>query len=246
MLINEALNCGYRAGDVVPLSCSELEDLLRSCGAFGAEVSSSLTPSVIEQVFDASRRFDRTALAAMLNTDASLLGTRRFLRERVAPLLEEIGNAWVAGKFEIRHEHFFSEVLEDVLRSLRAGLEPSGRGRPVVLATLPDEFHGLGLHIAALAVAASGRKVRVLGPHLPVDEIVKAAEALDASAVGLSISIFGTGNDTSRSVAELREGLPPGIDLWAGGAGAAHLENLPTGVSVLSSLDDLDEAVQRL
>jgi hypothetical protein len=62
----------------------------------------------------------------------------------------------------------------------------------------------------------------------------------------LSISIFGTGNDTSRSVAELREGLPPGIDLWAGGAGAAHLENLPTGVSVLSSLDDLDEAVQRL
>ena len=33
MLINAALNCGYRAGDVVPLGRTELEDLLRDCGA---------------------------------------------------------------------------------------------------------------------------------------------------------------------------------------------------------------------
>ena len=78
---------------------------------------------IVEDTLDACRRFDRESLANSLNSDASLLGVRRFLRERVAPLLEEIGNAWAQGAIEIRHEHFFSEVLEDVLRGLRLSMD---------------------------------------------------------------------------------------------------------------------------
>jgi methanogenic corrinoid protein MtbC1 len=243
LLINAALNCGYRAGDVVPLGRTELEDLLRACDALDSGVAGEITDAVVENTLDACRRFDRDTLVNSLNTDASLLGIRRFLRERVVPLLEEIGNAWSQGRLEVRHEHFFSEVLEDTLRSLRSGLEPSGRGRPVVLATLPDELHGLGLHIVGLAVAASGRRIRVLGPHLPVAEIVQAADAIDAAAVGLSISIFGVDKETAEAVAELRSGLRPDSQLWLGGAGAAHLEGLPDGVEIVSTLDDLDVAL---
>jgi len=162
LLINTALNCGYRAGDVVPLDRSQLEELLRASGAFDAGVPAGLTPAVVEATLDASTRFDRDALATSLAADASLLGVHRFLSERAVPLLEEIGKAWAENRIEIRHEHFFSQVLEDTLRSIRAGLEPSGHGRPVVLATLPQELHSLGLQIVAVAVAAAGRKVRVL------------------------------------------------------------------------------------
>ena len=246
LLINAALEVGYRAGDVVPLSKSELEELLRQSGAFAAGITEGLTPGVVDDTLDACRRFDRDALATALTRDASLLGVSRFLRERVAPLLTEIGNAWVEGRIEIRHEHFFSEVLEDTLRALRTNLDPAGRGRPVVLATLPDELHGLGLHIVGLAVAASGRKVRVLGPHLPVAEIAMAAEALDAAAVGLSISIFGADETTAEAIRELRGALPPTARLWVGGAGAAHVKELPEGVEVLSTLDDLDAALLAL
>lgn len=243
MLINAALNCGYRAGDVVPLGRTELEDLLRDCGALDTGTPVGITAGIIDDTIHACTRFDRDALANALNTDASLLGVRRFLRERVAPLLEEIGKAWVEGRIEVRHEHFFSEVLEDTLRGLRSGLEPTGSGRPVILATLPDELHGLGLHIVALAVAAAGRRVRVLGPHLPVNEIVQAADAIDAAAVGLSISLFATDRKTVEAVRELREGLPPATRLWLGGAGATHLEGVPDGVEIISSLDDLDTAL---
>ena len=243
ILINAALNCGYRAGDVVPLEKTEIEDLLRECGALDAGTPTGITPAIIEDTIRACNHFDRDALANALNTDASLLGVRRFLRERVAPLLEEIGNGWVEGRIEMRHEHFFSEVLEDTLRSLRNGLDPAGRGRPVVLATLPDELHGLGLHIAALAVAAAGRRARVLGPHLPVEEIARAAEATNAAAVGLSITLFGTDQKTVEAIRELRGLLAPTIQLWLGGAGAAHLEGLPEGVEILASLDDLDAAI---
>jgi DNA-binding transcriptional MerR regulator len=246
LLINAALEIGYRAGDVVPLSRTELEELLRQSGAFAAGIPEGLTPGVVEDTLDACRRFDRDALAAALTRDASLLGVGRFLRERVAPLLTEIGNAWVEGRIEIRHEHFFSEVLEDTLRALRANLDPAGRGRPVVLATLPDELHGLGLHIVGLAVAAAGRKVRVLGPHLPVAEIAMAADALDAAAVGLSISIFGADEATAEAIRELRGALAPAARLWVGGAGAAHIKGVPEGVDVLSTLDDLDAALLAL
>lgn len=246
LLINAALEIGYRAGDVVPLSRTELEELLRQSGTFATGIPEGLTPGVVDDTLDGCRRFDRDALATALTRDASLLGVGRFLRERVAPLLTEIGNAWVEGRIEIRHEHFFSEVLEDTLRALRANLDPSGRGRPVVLATLPDELHGLGLHIVGLAVAAAGRKVRVLGPHLPVAEIAMAAEALDAAAVGLSISIFGADEATAEAIRELRGALAPAVRLWVGGAGAAHVQGLPEGVEVLSTLDDLDAALLAL
>lgn len=245
LLINAALNCGYRAGDVVPLDRTELEELLRACDALDQGMPTGITAAIIEDTLDACVRFDRDALANSLNTDASLLGVRRFLRERVAPLLEEIGNAWAQGRIEVRHEHFFSEVLEDSLRSLRTGLDPAGRGRPVVLATLPDELHGLGLHIVGLAVAAAGRRVRVLGPHLPVGEIAQAADATDAVAVGLSISLFSSGKGTAAAVTDLRAGLRPDTQLWLGGAGAEHLKGLPDGVEIVSTLDDLDAALGR-
>jgi len=246
MLISKALEFGYRAGDVVPLSQAELEALLRSCGALDTAVPAGITGAIVAETLDACRRFDRDALSAAMSRDASVLGVGPFLRERVGPLLEEVGESWARGELEVRHEHFFSEVLEDQLRAMRAPLEASGTGRPVVLATLPDELHGLGLHIVALAVAAAGRTVRVLGPHLPVTEIVQAADVLDAAAVGISVSVFGAGSQTAGEIAQLRQGLRPETDLWIGGAGAAHLKGLPDGVDVLSSLDDLESALLKI
>jgi len=246
LLINQALHCGYRAGDVVSLPMTDLEDLLRSCGALDTGVPTGITPGIIETTLEACRRFDRDALAAALARDSSLLGVGPFLRERVEPLLREVGASWARGELEIRHEHFFSEVLEDHLRSLRAQLEASGSGRPVVLATLPDELHGLGLHIVGLAVAAAGRRVRILGPHLPVEEIAQAADVLDAAAVGLSISPFGAGPQTTEDITHLRQELPTETRLWVGGAGAAHLKGLPDGIDVVSTLDDLESALQTI
>jgi len=246
MLINKALEYGYRAGDVVPLSRTELEDLLRACGALDTGVPSGITEAIVKETLDACHRFDRDALSAAMSRDASVLGVGAFLKERVAPLLREIGESWERGELEVRHEHFFSEVLEDHLRAMRANLEASDSGRPVVLATLPDELHGLGLHIVGLAIAAAGRTVRVLGPHLPVDEIVQAADVLDAAAVGISVSVFGAGSKTAGEINDLRAGLRSETGLWIGGSGAVHLKGLPEGVELVSSLDDLDAALLKI
>jgi methanogenic corrinoid protein MtbC1 len=246
LLISRALGCGHRAGDVVPLTAPEIEELLRQTGVVEGVAAVGGTDEVVAEVIEACRRFDRDAVAAILRRDASVLGMAAFLRERVTPLLEEIGEEWSRGGIEIRHEHFFSEVLEDEIRLMRVPLQVSAGGRPVVLASLPNEVHALGLQVAALAITAAGRAVRVLGPHLPSDEIVHAAEVLDAAAVGVSMSVFAQDEETARELAVIRKALPKAIEVWVGGAGSIRLEHLPGGIKQLPTLDDLDQAVKGL
>jgi DNA-binding transcriptional MerR regulator len=246
LLIAKALDSGYRAGDIVPLPLAELGQLLQSSGVFDPTSATGNAEDVMSLVLDACMRFDWESLAGLLHSEATVLGLPRFLRERVSPLIDEVGNAWHRGAIEIRHEHFFSEVLQDELRRLRAPLESAAKGRPVVIAGLPNELHGLGLQVAALAIVPAGRSVRVLGPQLPVEEIVQAAKALDASAAGLSVSLFSDSEETVSEITALREGLPDGVALWIGGAGSTTLEDLPTGVEITVSLDDLDRVLMQL
>ena len=246
LLIAKALESGYRAGDIVPLPLAELEQLLQSSGVFDRTGATGNAEDVMSTALDACRRFDWESLAALLHSEATVLGLPRFLRERVSPILDEVGKAWGRGEIEIRHEHFFSEVLEDELRRLRAPLESAAKGRPVVIASLPNELHGLGLQIAALAIVTAGRSVRVLGPQLPVEEIVQAAKALDASAVGLSVSVFANPEEAAREITAVRERLPDDVALWIGGAGSTTLEDLPPGVEITASLDDLERLLMQL
>ena len=246
LLIARALDSGYRAGDIVPLSRHDIEQLLQNTGVFESTTTVRGTEDIVALTFDACKRFDRESLATLLHSEATVLGLPRFLRERAAPLIDAIGEAWSRGTVEIRHEHFFSEVFEDELRRLRAPLQSAATGRPVVVASLPNELHALGLQIAALAIVGAGRSVRVLGAHLPVEEIVQASRALDAAAVGLSVSIFADPESTTREITALREGLPASVTLWIGGAGSSTLENLPSGVEIIPTLDDLDSALTRL
>lgn len=245
LLIREALRSGYRAGDVVPLPLAELEALLRGCGREEALVREP-SPAWLQRILDAGRSFDRVELTSQLRVEAATLGVSRFLRERIGPILTEVGDEWERGDLQIRHEHFISEVMEDELRALRTPLEASATGRPVVLSNLPDEFHELGLQIAAAAIVAAGRAIRILGRNTPVSETVEAATALDAAAVGVSISDYSVSPETVDAVTTIRSELPTHTQLWLGGSGAISLENVPVDIQVLGSLDDLDRAVRSL
>ncbi len=245
LMIQDALRAGYRAGDVVPLQPQRLEELLRAAGRPISTLAD--TPSEwVEEILRESLRFDRQAVEAHLLQAAATTGARRFLTDYVAPLLTVVGEAWERGDLAVRHEHFLSEVLEDVLRGLRDALEPGASGRPVVLATLPGERHVLGLHLAALVTAAAGRTVRMLGPDTPIAEITETAVAVNGAAVGLSISLHHAGQAANEAVVRLRGLLPPAVPLWLGGGGAPRLEQVPATTVVMDSLEDLDLGLRSL
>jgi len=245
LLIAEALRRGYRAGDVVPLPVGRVEELLRESGQL-AEGSGELAPGWVQRVLEAGRQFDREGVERELHHAAATLGLARFLRERVDPILVEVGRTWSCGDLQIRHEHFICEVVEDTLRGLRRSLGSPGGGRPVVLASPPGELHRLGLQIAGLVIAAAGRAEAILGSNTPVEEIVETAVTLDAVAVGLSLSPYSASGSAVAAVADIRRQLPSRTRLWLGGSGARTLEGLPPNVQVLDTLDSLDRALRAL
>jgi methanogenic corrinoid protein MtbC1 len=181
-------------------------------------------PSPLEPFLEAVVRFDGEALTRLLQADCTRLGVMGFITRLAAPLMREIGDRWRAGTLQVHHEHFLSERLGDVLRSLRMPLDGVAAGPTVIFATLPGESHGLGLQMAALVAATSGCRVVYLGTDVPTADIATLARNVGARAVALSISAASDPADTARHALALRQQVPPGVTLVAGGEGARHLQ----------------------
>ena len=180
---------------------------------------------------------------ARLMDDANRLGPRRFISQRVAPLLETVGRRWADGELDIRHEHFATSILEDVLRRIRLSIREDPEGPQLVLTTLPGEFHGLGLQMAALCATAGGARCAILGINTPLDEIAAAVSELSARAACVSVSQASAGVQTDRTLGELKGMLPPVVDLVVGGRGARGVRRGPRGVRYLSDLGEFEKLI---
>ena len=223
--VAEAIACGHRASHAVRASDDDLAAMLHATPRPDPPPPSAAEHPTgpLEPFLDAVTRFDGDALTRGLQADWARLGVLGFITRRAAPLVREVGDRWRSGTLQVHHEHFLSERLGDVLRSLRMPFDGVAAGPTVVFATLPGEAHGLGLQMAALIAAASGCRVVYLGTDVPTADIATLARNVGARAVALSISSASDPPEVERHVETLRERIPPGVTLVAGGEGARHL-----------------------
>jgi methanogenic corrinoid protein MtbC1 len=235
--IAEALARGHRPHKVVPLDDAALDALL------APEVAGEELPAGAAEVLDLVRSFRATELRARLAEVWDPDGHLEFMEAWIAPIVHLVGRAWADGKLEIRHEHFASEILQDVLRSARNDFPVPDQEPRVVLTTLSGETHGLGLQMAALSCAAHGVPYRLLGVDTPNEEIVRAASELGVSMVALSVSLATGGVETDRQIAELRKLLPRDVQLVVGGGGARGVRRGPRDVVYVQSLAAWDEVI---
>lgn len=235
--IGVALAAGLRAGDVVPLPEAELAALLSAVGA--APATEPVAPSSADSWSDvaaALARFDGAGLTRLMLRAWSSQAPLDFLEQTLAPLVARVGDAWQRGELAVRHEHFFSERVGDLLRSWRAPFEDRATGPLVLLATLPGEPHALGLQMAALVVAVGGARPSILGATTPVADIAHAAREQRVAAVGVSVSAATRGAASRRQLQRLRRELPRPVALLVGGAG---VEPQP-GITVVADLSALE------
>lgn len=237
--IAEALARGHRAGNVVSASDRDLSALLDTTEGPDAErrVPLPTSPLGIGELVDLVAAFDADRLTRVLLGDWARQGPLEFLESRVAPLVRAVGDAWEKGRLEIRHEHFLSERVGDVLRSLRLPFEERAAGPLVAAATLPGEGHGLGLQMAALTLATCGWRILFLGTEVPLPEIASLARDLSARAVAVSVSIASRGTATNAHLRRLRSLLPRRVALLVGGEGAPRAR---AGLEVFSDLRGLE------
>jgi methanogenic corrinoid protein MtbC1 len=170
-LISAALALGPSEADVVPASEPALEAFLASIPSITRldAATASRAGSGAHELFGAIRSFDAEQLHASFEDEWAELGPLLFVSERAAPFLVSVGDAWERGELHVRHEHFASACLGDFLRTARKPMDDRATGPVVVLSTLPDELHGLGLQMAAVVSAAAGWRVLMLGTNTPLD-----------------------------------------------------------------------------
>ncbi len=241
--ISEALARGHRPGQVVPLAEPRLESLLTDRELTGA--AGPQRPPVLRSLMDLVRGHKGPELTSALLADAAGLGPLEFLRLRAVPMIAEVGDAWASGEIGVHHEHFFSQCLEDVLRTVRLPFERGAGGAGITLATLAGEEHGLGVQMAALIAAFAGLQPHVLGTDTPVEEIIAAFKARRPAAIGVSISVSTAGARSRDQLERLRRAIPAGVAVLVGGAGARR-SHPPGGCVIVDDLQGMHDWMRRL
>ena len=159
------------------------------------------------------------------------------MRDTVAPLIANVGQAWESGRIAVFEEHLFTELTKRALRQAVAGIAAGSTPPRVLLTTVPGEPHELGLLMVEALFALEGAQCVPLGVQMPLTEIANAATAHQADIVALSFSSAFPVRRIPAQLDQLRAMLPEQIALWAGGSGVSTIA-LPAGITLLRSLDD--------
>lgn len=238
--IKRLMDSGFRPGKLTNMSLKELTALARQRGGDHRGV---VTPTVQTFFTDLIKAHDRPALEGQLRQLLLRQGVQEFVLRTVAPLTTAVGDLWMRGEIAIFEEHLYTELLQGVLRSAIQAL-PGRRKTPLILlTTLPDEQHGLGLLMVEALLAAHGVPCVSLGTGTPALEIAVAAARHQVDIVALSFSSGFPLRQAESAIEVLRDTLEPRTGLWIGGALAARMKRLRSDIVRLPVLDEVIPSV---
>lgn len=251
-LVRSAIQAGHRASLVVGASEAALRELLEAlpedAGAQTHEEPESADSELrhrgsIARCIELMRGFDGRALDRELTAGLAALGALRFMEQRVAPLLEEVGERWSTGDLGVRHEHFASERLQEFLVRQWRPLSDAATGPVCVCATPAGEQHTLGLQMAAYTLALNNVRVVYLGASLPARELADAIEQHRAPLALLSAARGAHALELQDYCHALRSAVGSELTLLVGGGGFAEVPPAPEGFQSLQALNRWAQAL---
>jgi hypothetical protein len=189
--------------------------------AAGADVGDARDAGAREladRFVSAASTVDARAVDAVLDDMFSRGSFERVADGLVFPALEQLGDAWAAGNVSVAGEHLASSA---VLRRLGLALEAAGTSSPArhhVIVGLPSGArHELGALAFAVAARRTGLPIAYLGPDLPLDDWITAADGAAAAVVGI---VTGRERRAALQVARGLRRAHPGLVIAFGGARA--------------------------
>ena len=236
-LIKRLMDQGQRPGVLLRMPLTELcEQSASTAIDIGAD-------EAVDWVIPMLKARDVDHLRAEFAQRLARDGLERFVTETVPALNRRIGDGWRTGEIEIYEEHLYTELMQNQLRSSIYALASRGKRPHVLLTTVKDEEHLLGLLMAEALLAANGAWCLSLGAQTPTSDIVGATVGSTIDIVALSFSSAYPWRKARNVLVELRAALPGNIELWAGGAALIGRERMIPSVVVLETLGHIGSAL---
>ena len=222
-LLRGAVEQGHSIGRLAALDDKDLSRLAAAARASATptedpkQQTTSLDPIALGA---ALQSFDAAAVDQQIGRLAASLSPLDLLRDVLMPALVRVGDDWHEGRAGIAQEHLMSTTVRHLLGSfLRLYARPHVTVR-LLFATPSGDRHEIGTLGAAMLAASSGLGATYLGPDLPAQEILDAAQSARAQVLVLGLTTSGPGKGRERDLRTIVRHLPKDIELWAGGRGA--------------------------
>jgi DNA-binding transcriptional MerR regulator/methylmalonyl-CoA mutase cobalamin-binding subunit len=245
-LVKRLLDLGYRPGKIMHMDSDALAELASKAGA--ETPAPNAEDPELRHCLALIREHKMQELRQRMAQAQLHLGLQRFVTELVAPLTTLVGESWSAGELAVFEEHLFAETLQGVMRnaifSANQQIGNASASPRILLTTVPQERHGLGLLMAEALFALEGAHCVSLGVQTPLADIVLAAKTQQADVVALSFSSVMSPRAAIDNVTELQARLGPSAQVWVGGTCAA-LARRQLGPQCVMDLHDIRGAVAR-
>lgn len=240
-LIKRLMDQGFRPGKLIPASDEALNELAQQ-RTKKAPLHKDRELDDLLSLLDLIKQRDASGYQQAMLQRLARQGMQGFVQDTIAPLTRSVGEAWEDGSLEVFEEHLFTELTKRLLRQAISTLPGGKRAPRVILTTVPEEPHVIGLLMVEAILTLESAECIPLGTQMPLLEIARAAEAHQADIIALSFSTAFPQRQIPGLLQQLRMVLSASTGLWVGGAGVARLSK-QEGVLPLHSFD---EAIQAL
>lgn len=184
-------------------------------------MNSNIEPSFYREYYlellDLARNFKLVEFQKNLSETYEKLGTESFIIEFIAPFVNFVGLSWENEDISIANEHFCSDQITKFIHRKNIDIHKSNGIPKVLLTTIPNESHSIGITMAESILSLNGAECLSLSAETPLDEIVKTAIISQSNIIGLSFSGHIAKNLEETSLVEIKKILPKTIDIWIGG-----------------------------
>lgn len=239
--IKRLMDRGHRPGKLLALDDTALRALDE------ARPSVTANPGVpqLETWMHLVKTHDSDALQRCFYREMAKRGMAGFVQDIIAPLIARVGEAWSRNEIGIFEEHLFSQHLEKMFRTVLSNMQPQQGSPRVLLTTLSGEEHTLGLLMVEALMVVEDVYPVLLGPQMPIDEIVRAAQIKQVDAICLSFSSAYSPTLSTQGLRDLRRMLPDSVELWAGGYGVKAIRKPIDGVCLLPEFQNLYDCLAK-
>ena len=219
--IKRLMDLGMRPGKIFASTDEEWDAWLQKAPPV-AQIETP--PGFIELV----RMHRSEELRASLQQSLLKQGLERFVIDTVAPMNVAVGDAWMRGALDVTEEHLYTEQVQNLLRSAISQRGEARRPPRVLLTTLPEEQHSLGLLMVESLLVSESAQCVSLGTGTPLADVQNAALSGDFDILALSFSAVFPQRHAAESLQTLSAQLAGRCEIWAGGRGiSSRMPKLP-------------------